>query len=102
MTTTNHLTELESCYTGGVKMEQELVTAIADFKAGGWNYITQGCLNLVLVGLQVPQELNTCESMQDDLSAIAEWASIFTDETALIAKVTKHYLLHKNEVTEDL
>lgn len=51
MTSQNHLTELESCYTGGAHMEQELVTAIADFKAGGWNYITQGCLNVVLVAL---------------------------------------------------
>ena len=44
MTTKNHLTEIEACYDGGAEMEHELVRAIHDFKAGGWNYITQGCL----------------------------------------------------------
>ena len=44
MTTENKLTEIEACYQGGAEMEKELTTAIADFKAGGWNYITQGCL----------------------------------------------------------
>lgn len=102
MTTQNHLTEIESCYTGSVEMEQELMTAIGDFKAGGWNYITQGVLELLLVGLQMPQELNTCENMQDDLSAIASWADVFTSKTKLISTVTKHYLLHKRAVTTDI
>ena len=44
MTTENKLTEIEACYQGGAEMEKELATAIADFKAGGWNHITQGCL----------------------------------------------------------
>ena len=44
MTTENKLTEIEACYQGGAEMEKELTTAIADFKAGGWNYITQGAL----------------------------------------------------------
>ena len=59
-------------------------------------------LELVLVGLQMPQELNTCESMQDDLSAIASWADVFTSKTKLISTVTKHYLLHKRAVTTDI
>ena len=83
-------------------MDQELMTAIGDFKAGGWNNITQGVLNLLLIGFQMPQELNTCENMQDDLSAIESWASIFTNKTKLISTVTKHYLLHKRQVTTDI
>lgn len=51
MTESNHLTELESCYTGGAEMEQEIVKAIADFKTGGWDTITQGVLEVVLAAL---------------------------------------------------
>ena len=43
----------------------------------------------------MPQEVNTCENMPDDLSAIESWATIFTNKTKLISTVTKHYLLHK-------
>ena len=40
MTTDNHLTEIEACYTGATEMDHELTKAIQDFKAGGWDYIT--------------------------------------------------------------
>lgn len=102
MTEENHLTELEACYAGGSEIEHELMTAIGDFKAGGWNNITQGVLEIVTLALQVPQELHTCESMQDDLGAIKEWAAIFTNKGKLISHVTKHYLTHKKQVTADI
>lgn len=40
--------------------------------------------------------------MQDDLTAIKSWASVFTDKTELVATVTKHFLLHKKQVTADI
>lgn len=49
MTTQNHLTEIEACYAGGTEMDHELMAAIGDFKAGGWNNITQGVLEVLLV-----------------------------------------------------
>jgi len=102
MTSQNHLTELEACYNGGSGMDKELMTAIHLFKAGGWNNITQGVLNILLVGFQIPQELHTCEGMQDDLTAIKDWASIFTNKSKLISKVTRHFLTHKDEATADI
>ena len=50
MTEQNHLTEIEACYAGGSEMEKEIVTAIGDFKKGGWNNITQGVLEVLLAG----------------------------------------------------
>ena len=43
MTTDNHLTEIEACYTAAT-MNHELIEVIQDFKAGGWHNISQGCL----------------------------------------------------------
>lgn len=102
LTTENHLTEIEACYAGGSEMDKEIVSAIHDFKAGGWNNITQGVLEVLLATLQLPQELHTCKGMSADLKAIVEWASIVTDKTKLISTVSKHYLFHKKEVQDDI
>jgi len=102
MTEQNHLAEIESCYAGGSEMDQEIKKAVFDFKAGGWDNIVQGCLEILLVGFQVPQELNTCKGMSDDLAAIESWASVFTSKTQLISTVTKHFLMHKKAVTADI
>jgi hypothetical protein len=102
MTEQNHLTEIEACYAGGAEMDQEIKKAVVDFKAGGWNNIVQGCLEVLLVGFQMPQELNTCKGMSDELTAIESWASTFTDKSKLISTVTKHFLMHKKAVTGDI
>ena len=74
MTGDNHLTEIEACYAGGELMAQEIETGVADIKKGGWNYDTQAALNFGLVALQIPQALNTCENMDEDIAAIEAWA----------------------------
>lgn len=40
--------------------------------------------------------------MQDDITAIAEWAAVFSSKTKLVSTVTRHYLRHKGEVTSDI
>lgn len=50
----------------------------------------------------IPQALNTCEGMDDDIAAIEEWAQIFTDVPKLMATVSKNYLLHKKKIEDDI
>ena len=102
MTTVNNLTEIEACYAGGDLMYNEIDAGIADIKVGGWNEDVQAALEFGLVVLQIPQALNTCESMTEDLTAIESWAAIFKDPTALVATVSKHYLFHKSEIKADI
>lgn len=102
LTEDNHLEEITACYTGGELIASEVKTALDDFHHGGWDWITQGILNLGLMALQVPIELNTCESMGDDLKAIEQWASIIKDPKALVAKVTKNYALHRKAIKADI
>ena len=96
------MTAIEACYIGGREIDQEIMKAIGDFKAGGWNNITQGVLEVLLAALQLPQEFNTCKGMTADLKAIGEWASILTNKTELISTVTKHFLFHKKEAQADI
>jgi len=102
MTADNHLTEIEACYTGGELMVGEIETAIADIEKGGWDNDLQAALEFGIVALQIPQALHTCEGMTDDIKAIEAWAQIFKDPTKLAATVSKHYLLHKNQIKSDI
>ena len=102
----NHLTEIEACgadvRTNAPEVEHELLAAIGDFKHGGWNGITQGVLEILLVALQLVDVLGTCKHMQDDIAAIEAWAKGFTDVHSLIPSVTKHFLLHRKAIEADI
>ena len=102
MTADNHLTEVETCFTGGELLYHEVETGIADIKTGGWNEDVQAALEFGLVALQIPQALKTCEGMTDDLLAIEQWAAIFKNPTDLASTVAKHYLFHKTEIKADI
>ena len=82
-------------------MYNEINIAIGDFSKGGWDNITQGCLELSLAILQFPQALSTCEGMGGDIAEIEAWAQIFTDPARLTADVTKRWLLHKKGIKAD-
>lgn len=92
LTAQNHLAEIEACYKGASTIDKEIMASVHLFKAGGWDNITQGVLEVLLAGLQLPQELHTCEGMSSDLKAIEEWTSIFSDKTELISTVSKNYM----------
>ena len=102
MTGDNKLTEIEACYQGGQLMAQEIETGIADIKKGGVDNDIQAGLQFALAALQIPQALNTCENMDDDLEAIADWASIFKNPSKLATKVGLHYATHKSAVKDDI
>lgn len=82
-------------------MYNEIAIAINDFSMGGWDRITQGCLELSLAILQFPIALNTCEGMGGDITEIEQWASIFTDPAKLTADVTRRWLMHKKGIKAD-
>lgn len=62
----------------------------------------QAALQFALAILQIPQALNTCENMGDDIAAIESWAQIFTDPAKLSATLAKHYAFHKKEIQADV
>ena len=102
MTGDNQLTEIEACFQGGDLMYQEIDTGIADIKKGGWNNDVQAALQFGLAILQIPQALNTCENMDQDIAAIESWAQIFTDPAKLSTTLAKHYAFHKSEIKADI
>lgn len=102
----NHLTEIEACAadveSDAPEVHQEVMKAISDFKAGGWDNDVQAVLELLLVGLQLGQVFKGCKGMQDDIQAIEAWATNFTDIKGLVPTLTKHFLFHKAAVEADI
>ena len=101
-TSVNHLTEIESCYEGGINVDQFVKTALSDLKIGGTDYDLQPVINFGLAALNVPVALKTCEGMGDDLHAIGSWATIFEHPGQLTATVSKNYLLHRKAIDSDI
>ena len=106
MAVDNNLTELQSCFVNTAQtselMYSEVETGIADIKHGGWDYDIQAALEFGLVALQIPQFLHGCPGVSPDIKALESWATIFTNPTELVSTVTKHYLLHKKAITDDI
>ena len=98
----NNLTEIMSCAQGWEIMGPEIQKGIDDIKQGGWNYDVQAVLEFGLVILQIPQALDTCHQMGDDLAAIKSWGSIFTDPGTLAATISKNYLFHHDAIDSDI
>ena len=101
MTGDNDLDEIESCWSGNKLMYDEINAAIANIKKGGMSNDIQAGLEFGLVVCQFPQALSTCKNMDDDISAIENWAKIFENPVELSATVTKHYALHHNKIQGD-
>ena len=40
--------------------------------------------------------------MGDDIQKIEQWASIFKQPKTLLTNATKHYLLHRGDITTDI
>jgi len=47
-------------------------------------------------------DVTPCTKMGDDITAIEQWAKIFTNKTQLVATASKHFLLHKKKITADI
>lgn len=102
MTGENHLEEIEACYAGGDLIYQEIEFALSELALDGWDPTVQAILEFGIVALQIPQALHNCKNMGDDLAAIKEWASIFTNPAQLSATIAKHMALHRKAIKADI
>merc|ERR1712166_625215 len=102
MTGENHLEEIEACYQGGDMMFHEIEFALSELHKDGWDSEVQAILEFGIVALQIPESLKNCKNMGDDLAAIKEWASIFTNPAELSETIAKHFALHRKQIKADI
>ena len=99
LTGDNNLDEIQKCFKSTEPMIKDLQEALDDFKSfniiGGINAIG-GMI------LQLPYAFKDCTSMQEDMHAIEDWATIFNDPLRLMKTVSMNYLEHGVEIQHDV
>ena len=95
----NKLTEFESCYSGVAPLEQYLMAALKYVE--GFHLIkAMEQFELFVYNLQT--DVAPCKNMDDDIQKIEQWAQIFKTPKDLLANATKHYLLHRGDISTDI
>merc|ERR1712242_645193 len=91
MTGVNHLTEIEACYQGGQQIVTDAHTAWVEGTSGDW---FKAIRDAGTAWNEIGSAMTTCQGMDEDVAAIEEWATIFTEPTKLSKTVGKNWLLH--------
>ena len=97
----NHLEEIEACYSGVSPLWTYLDASLKDLEAF---HIFAAIKQFEKFVFNFQTDMAPCMhgAMHDDLSAIEQWATIFTTPETLVANATKHFLLHKKRITGDI
>lgn len=98
LTGDNHLTEIEQCFKSTDPMRVDLLKALDDFKH--LNFIA-GLQDFGDILLQLPVAFQDCTDMQDDITAIENWATIFKQPLKLTKTVSKNWLVHGVQIEAD-
>jgi len=96
----NHMDEIQAC---GVDAENEgkaVEQALSDLKAG---HKVKAIMELKKLVTNWKTNLADCApaKMETDIQALEQWAQVFKDPKKLVAQISKHYLLHKADITDD-
>jgi len=95
----NHLTEIATCATDAEGLVNEVEGLVSAIEKGNWFFAAEKARKVIK---DVPLTLGDCKAMGDDLTALEQWAAIFTEPSALVADITKHFLLHRKEIETDI
>merc|ERR1712176_1310293 len=94
----NNLAELQTCATDADALVLDVEGFINDMNHGE---VIKAAHQAKAIINQAHLSVSDCESMQDDLTALKSWASIFTDIPELVKTVGKHMVFHKSEIMDD-
>ena len=102
MTGENNLDEISGCYHHSADIAESMQIIIRGFKKGGPLWITQASLELIQLALVIPQTMQTCSNIGEDIQAIESWAMQFTEPVKLSRKVTKHMTFNALPIRKEM
>lgn len=96
----SHMKEIETCEIDAETEGKAVEKALADFKAG---HKIRAITELKKIVGNFHTTLADCKlsAMTDDTAALKTWLTQFKDPKALIAHVTKRFLLHRSDIETD-
>ena len=97
----SHLTEIATCEVDVEAEGKAVETALADFENG---HKIRAITEFKKIVSNWQTQLADCApaDMTDDIAALGAWSAQFKDPKALIAHVTKRYLLHRGIIEADI
>uniref|UniRef100_A0A7S3IPZ2 Uncharacterized protein n=1 Tax=Strombidium inclinatum TaxID=197538 RepID=A0A7S3IPZ2_9SPIT len=92
------LSEIQQCLQGGQQLEDEIETAVADFKKKDITDIIAGIEVIGQIVQEFPTDLENCKNMQGDIDRIEAWAQIFKDPKQLVKTMTVNFMKNKTPI----
>lgn len=96
------LPEIQKCLKNGETLEVEITNAISDFSKGDIQDMIKAVQEFGQIVKELPEDLDECKAIDDDLEKIENWAKIFTNPVALVSTLTKNLLANWKDVQADI
>ena len=96
------LPEIQKCLKNGEKLEVEITNALSDFSKGDIESMIKAVQEFGMIIEELPQDLQDCEAIEDDVKKIENWAKIFANPVTLVTTLTKNLLANWKEVSSEV
>ena len=96
------LPEIQKCLKNGETLEVEITNAISDFSKGDIQDVIKAVQELGQIVKELPQDLDDCKAIDDDIAKIEAWGQIFLNPVALVQTLTKNLLANWKDVSADI
>ena len=95
------LSKIESCLHDAQDLSTIMTKAFAEIAQGDITHIAEGIADLGQFLVALPNDLDDCEGMKDDVTRIETWANQFKTPSKVIPKIAKNVMLHFGKITTD-
>ena len=96
------LNVLQNCFQDADSLTGDFQQMVTDFKTGGVSGLSNGIQVMAKILQELPNDLQTCQSIEDDLTKMGQWAEIFVHPVALMKRVSYNLLWHFSEINGDI
>lgn len=96
------LNVLLNCFQGADSLTGDFEAMVNDFKLGGISGISNGIQVMATIIQELPNDLQTCSSIEDDLTKMGQWAEIFLHPVDLMKRVSYNLLWNFSEINGDI
>jgi hypothetical protein len=97
----NDLPEIQKCMKDSAGLDQDIEEAIQDFQKGDVPDIIKGVQAVGKIIQELPNDLQDCGDIQDDVNRIEKWAQIFTHPEQLIQTLVANAITNHSAVIAD-
>ena len=96
------LPEIQKCMKNADALEAEITNVVSDISKGEFQDVLKAVQEIGQITKELPQDLDECKAIDDDVAKIEAWAAIFANPTKLVATLSKNLLANWKNVEADI